>query len=108
MPTPEWNDDDLLTAAELAKHLGYESEKSIERMVEERTCPRPTKYGRKRYWRFGIIRKWKEAVEFMQQHGVVLPSENDGQNETDTDTNGNSGTSTDNARNEDCDRPKKR
>ena len=97
---PEWKDTDLLTAADVAKLLGVTSEATVERMVEDRTCPKPTLFGKQKRWRWGVIRQWMDAVEFIQLHGLQIP--------TNFDKTAQNGTNGNSEENEDCDRPKKR
>lgn len=52
-------------------------ERTVDRMVADRLLPRPVKYGRQPRWRWGLIRRWMEATEFLQGLGVELPPEDD-------------------------------
>lgn len=70
----EWHDTDLLSIVDLAKYLGGVSERTIERMIDDRICPRPLVLTKPQMWRWVTVRRWLEAVEFLQQNNLVLPS----------------------------------
>jgi predicted DNA-binding transcriptional regulator AlpA len=57
-------DNTLLTVADLAKMLQL-SQRRVREMVLEGECPSPFKLGGAVRWRWGTIRKWVEAVEFL-------------------------------------------
>lgn len=76
-------DNDLLSHTDLARYLGV-SEKTLERMVADRSCPKPVTISKQERWRWQTIRRWIEAVEFVQSHNIVIRtnSDKDGQSET--------------------------
>lgn len=71
-------DNDLLSIIDLAKYLGGISERTVERMIDDRLCPRPLILTSQRMWRWGTIKRWLEAVEFLQQNNLLLPPGKEG------------------------------
>lgn len=61
----DWQDDTLLTATQVSKHLGI-SRKRLRTLVQERRVPAPLKLGGLTRWRWVALRRWIEAVETMQ------------------------------------------
>jgi excisionase family DNA binding protein len=70
MQSPAFADTDLLTKQDLARYLGVDV-RTIERMVADRSCPTPTVIGSAKRWRWVTIRRWIEAIEFLQHVGVA-------------------------------------
>lgn len=60
------SDEDLLDAAELAKHLGVKR-RSLLRLVADGRLPAPVRYGGLPRWRWGTIRDWQRAWEVIDR-----------------------------------------
>lgn len=73
------SDYDLLTASEVARVFPVD-EKTLRRWIDDGYFPGPTVYGRQSRWRWGMVKRWMEATEFLQGLGLtrLVPPDEDG------------------------------
>jgi predicted DNA-binding transcriptional regulator AlpA len=62
---PAWKDDELLTQAQVAAHMGI-SDRALRDLVREGQFPRPIRWMGMKRWRWATVRTWIAAVELVQ------------------------------------------
>jgi predicted DNA-binding transcriptional regulator AlpA len=67
---PDWTDYDVLSFADVARRFGI-TDRTLRRWTDDGYFPRATTFGRQIGWRWGQIRRWMKATEFLQGLGLT-------------------------------------